>query len=234
MVWKGSFLLPLAVPLLLGIFLGNLFEFFPLTLLFLFFVFIFSTLLYLLIPLVLPYLPWFQREAYGNKVSSKLPLPLVVFCVTLVLGGIYIHWEKSQTVFNLSLLPPEREKVQLTGWVNSPVRHMRDRSVFLLQGERIQGEQRDIKIRGKIKLSVYDLDTQIHYGDRIEIRTRLKKPRGLVNPGGFNFQRYQIQHGIIASGSIRSARDIKKIGLSGNPLIRKMAHFREYLRMRLH
>jgi len=179
--WKGSFLLPLAVPLLLGIFLGNLFEFFPLTLLFLFFVFFVSTLLYLLKPLGLRYLPWFQREACRKKLPGKLPSFIVIFCVTLVLGGIYIHWEKNFSAFELSLLPPEREKIQLTGWVSSPVRHMRDRSVFLLQGERIQGEKGEVKIQGKVKLSVYDLDTKIHYGDRIQIRTRLKKPRGLIN-----------------------------------------------------
>ena len=60
--------------------------------------------------------------------------------------------------------------------------------------------------RRRLHLSWYDDRPAIRPGQRWQLRVRLKPPRGLANPGGFDFEQWLYQRGIGASGYVRVSR----------------------------
>lgn len=52
-------------------------------------------------------------------------------------------------------------------------------------------------------------------GQRWQLTVRLKRPRGLVNPGGFDSERKALETGISASGHVRSGGDNRQLSPSG-------------------
>lgn len=57
-------------------------------------------------------------------------------------------------------------------------------------------------------MSIYTVDTLIP-GDLWQLKVRLKSPRGLVNPAGFDYQRWLLARGVNASGYVRMDADNK-------------------------
>ncbi|MGQ0800965.1 MAG: DNA internalization-related competence protein ComEC/Rec2 [Pseudomarimonas sp.] len=42
-------------------------------------------------------------------------------------------------------------------------------------------------------------------GERWQVTARMKRPRGTLNPGGFDYERFALEHGIVATGYLRDA-----------------------------
>ena len=66
------------------------------------------------------------------------------------------------------------------------------------------------KVHGKILLTTLKTENTLvySYGSEIEIRGQLSIPKGVRNPGGFDYQRYLSQSGISATIFSKSS-DIK-------------------------
>ncbi|GMW05509.1 MAG: DNA internalization-related competence protein ComEC/Rec2 [Gammaproteobacteria bacterium] len=58
----------------------------------------------------------------------------------------------------------------------------------------------------RVYLSWFDRAPPIRPGERWQLRVRLRPPRGLRNPGGFDFERWLYVRGIGASGYVRESR----------------------------
>jgi competence protein ComEC len=70
-----------------------------------------------------------------------------------------------------------------------------------------------IPLRGRARLSWYD-DVPAGFAacDRWQLRLRLKRPRGLINRGGFDSERSALERGVVAVGYVRKADTNRKIG----------------------
>ncbi|MBX2857724.1 MAG: ComEC family competence protein, partial [Cellvibrionaceae bacterium] len=63
-------------------------------------------------------------------------------------------------------------------------------------------------VRGKVRLSWYQAqldDSSLAVGQLWTLQLRLRRPRGLVNPGGFDYQAWLLARSYIATGYIRAA-----------------------------
>jgi len=58
------------------------------------------------------------------------------------------------------------------------------------------------------------------YGDLVRASLRLRMPRNLNNPGGFDYERYLRLNGIDALANLRSFGDIALVGRGGSPFMR--------------
>ncbi len=54
-----------------------------------------------------------------------------------------------------------------------------------------------------VQLSWYQLQTVVEPGQQVQLRVKLKRPWGVANPGGFDYQSWLIQQGIGAVGYVR-------------------------------
>ena len=109
----------------------------------------------------------------------------------------------------LGYLPPELEGQDLLveGYIASiPVKRRHNtRFVFAVPEKSRSWPAHDDRWGGRIRLSWYHPDVELLPGQRWQLTVRLKRPRGFMNPGGFDYERWLFQQRIGATGYVRSA-----------------------------
>ena len=70
----------------------------------------------------------------------------------------------------------------------------------------------DIGLRGVVRLHWYDDAPPIEPCSRWQLQVRLKRPRGMIDPGAFDFERYALSEGINATGYVRASAGNRAIG----------------------
>ena len=90
----------------------------------------------------------------------------------------------------------------VAGWVDGFPNHSPAQASFSFRVE--SAEMPDI-VPGRLRLTWYDPppDT-VRPGAAFDLVVRLKRPRGLVNPGGFDYARWLFQQGYGATGYVRN------------------------------
>lgn len=70
-----------------------------------------------------------------------------------------------------------------------------------------------VSLHGRVRLSLYDeVPAGVDACSRWQLRARLKRPRGLLNPGGFDSERSALEKGIVAVGYVREAESNRRLG----------------------
>ena len=106
-------------------------------------------------------------------------------------------------------LPSTLEGIDLrvTGWiVDIPTPFYRG-TRFYLDVESLSHGNKTIPFKGQLRLSWYEdngISSSLRSGDHWAFTVRLKRPRGLVNPGGFDYERWLYVNRIYASGYVRA------------------------------
>lgn len=111
----------------------------------------------------------------------------------------------------------EGADVIVTGSVRG-LPHVLDESTrFDFNVESARSEDRELALVGLLRLHWYaDADNavpEVKPCSRWTLHLRLKRPRGLVNPGGFDFERYALEEDIVATGYVRSDRLNESTGM---------------------
>ena len=60
-----------------------------------------------------------------------------------------------------------------------------------------------LPLRGTLRVSWHDDAPTVQPCERWQLHLRLKRPRGIVDPGAFDFERYALEQGIVATGYVR-------------------------------
>ncbi|HEX6832015.1 MAG TPA: ComEC/Rec2 family competence protein, partial [Rudaea sp.] len=82
---------------------------------------------------------------------------------------------------------------------------------------RIEAADRDgapAPLTGLVRASWYRAAAAPAPCERWHLRLRVKRPRGLVDPGAFDFERYALSEGINATGYVRDDTDNRALGAS--------------------
>ncbi|MGH8172471.1 MAG: ComEC/Rec2 family competence protein, partial [Rhodanobacteraceae bacterium] len=87
------------------------------------------------------------------------------------------------------------------------------RAVVRIESAKLGGEA--IPLKGRVRIAWYGAPPDaLEACSRWQLRLRLKRPRGLINPGGFDFERYALERGINAVGYVRDDAANHQIGPS--------------------
>lgn len=84
---------------------------------------------------------------------------------------------------------------------------------FFIEQLSLDGEV--YKSPGLVRLSWYRRWPDLQVGDRWQLLLRLKRPHGLMNPGGFDYEGWLFQRGIRATGYVRSSSLNRRLGETG-------------------
>ncbi|HRD65178.1 MAG TPA: DNA internalization-related competence protein ComEC/Rec2 [Candidatus Competibacter sp.] len=152
-------------------------------------------------------------------------LPVALLIAVLVPRSRLLAWGAAGFLWALwwasppALLPAELEgaDLQIDGWIASiPDREYRSVR-FEFSVDRAMRDERPVaSLAGqRLRLSWWDdaesddaptpeSRPELRVGDRWRFAARLKRPHGLSNPGGFDYERWLYAKGIVATGSVRT------------------------------
>jgi len=92
--------------------------------------------------------------------------------------------------------------VAVSGWIDDFPTRAPDRTVFSLTVV----EPEAPAVPRRLRLSWYDAPEGLEPGAHLEIVARLRSPRGLMNPDGFDYEQWLFIEGFGATGYVRSGR----------------------------
>jgi competence protein ComEC len=155
---------------------------------------------------------------FGNLGVHTLPslpplgaLAVLILIVPLLLRFAAARWLAwavvgfAWTVTSVQLRLDDRWRgpqadVSVAGWIDDFPTRAPDRTVFSLRVVESQGPA----VPQRLRLSWYDAPEGLHPGAHLEIVARLRAPRGLMNPDGFDYEQWLFTEGFGATGYVRS------------------------------
>ena len=110
----------------------------------------------------------------------------------------------------------EGADIVVVGRVHGLPRAQDDATRFEFDADSATQEGKPIAFAGRLRLAWYDTETNavpdIAPCSDWRLQVRLKRPRGGVNPGGFDFERYALEAGIVATGYVRESPENHEAG----------------------
>jgi len=97
----------------------------------------------------------------------------------------------------------EGQDFTISGTVHGLPRANEDATRFDFVVDGARQSDGPIALKGIVRLGWYDTAPAIEPCSAWQLHVRLKRPRGLVDPGAFDFERYALSEGITATGYVR-------------------------------
>lgn len=128
--------------------------------------------------------------------SSHLSFFLVSFLYVNLWGVVQLDQRLPESL--------KRTDWKLQGVITDIPRHRQGVVRFLVDVDEVQGTSANETLKVKrLSLAWYNPDLTLLLGDRVELTARIKPPHGLVNPAGFDYERWLLSRGIDATGYVR-------------------------------
>ena len=129
----------------------------------------------------------------------RLRLPALV-----LLGAAWAVWRGTLA---LDLRLPrdlELRDFDVTGTLSGLPQVRSDATRFVLDVDRAMLDGQPVPLHGHVRLSWYDDAPALPACSRWQLHVRLRRPRGLLNPGGFDSERSALEKRIAATGYVRT------------------------------
>lgn len=131
----------------------------------------------------------------------------------LIWAGGYAAWRLRDTLPAAT----ERQQALVEGRVLTIPERM-DRGVRFDFGIGEVLEPAGLKLPHRVRLSWYDSTAAPKAGERWRLRVSLRRPRGMMNPGGFDYEQWLFAQGIRAVGYVRGTVDNRPIEDGGTSI----------------
>jgi competence protein ComEC len=158
---------------------------------------------------------------------ATLPMALLLWLwkplrvLMLVLVGFAWCWWCAQQQLSLRLAAAlEGRNLGLSGWVASIPQIHPEYASFEFAVEQLDGRVPGRGIPKLVRLSWPDIATVPGAGQHWHLEVRLKRPRGYMNPGSFDYEGWLFRHGIGATGYVIPGQAAVRAGGERFPLLR--------------
>lgn len=120
-----------------------------------------------------------------------------------LLAAAWTMW-RADLALSQRLAPAlEGADIVVSGRVHGLPRQQQDATRFEFDATSATHDGVAVPLHGRLRIAWYDDAPPIAPCAQWQLRLRLKRPRGTVNPGGFDFERYALEAGIVATGYVR-------------------------------
>jgi competence protein ComEC len=196
--------------------------------------FLFGVLLLQLQP-DLPSPQWLAAAALLPLLFAPLHKRLALLLVALLAGYLWAVFVAQQRLADV--LPAELEGVEVVvqGEVVSLPERSARHSRFLFFPEQLSLDGKVYPAPALLRLSWYEEAPQLLPGQRWQLTVKLKQPRGMMNPGGFDYEQWLFQTGIRATGYVRAAAENRLLesGVTASPVQRLRYQLQQRLEVAL-
>ena len=173
-----------------GLFFGSYLPFIPLTVVF-------------ILVVVAGVLTWYERKSPSFRRRG------LILYVGLVLGlGYWFLGDWNTDAAELTAYVGSGD-VMLSGTVVTPVVHGRHRRTMVVAVQWVQKADTRRLVQGRLRLTWREPETDVFQGDTITVRTRLRRPFGTRNPGGFDYGAYLRDRGIHVVATVKGPKGVQ-------------------------
>jgi competence protein ComEC len=162
----------------------------------------------------LPRLPPYGLDAVIAVVAAAaLSRPRLRLLACVLLGFAWCAWRAGMALD--ARLPRDLEGREFTviGVIDQLPLVREDATSFVLKLEQADLDGSAFALHGRVRLSWYDdAPEDLAACGRWQLHVRLRRPRGLVNRGGFDSERQALERGIVAVGSVRDDAANHRVG----------------------
>ncbi|GLQ45488.1 DNA internalization-related competence protein ComEC/Rec2 [Dyella lipolytica] len=157
----------------------------------------------------LPVLPphWMMAALVASALVLAWRLPRARWLFVALLGFAWAAWRGSVAIDARLPSAWEGQDVSVVGRIGGLAQTKADATSFLFQIEQTKRDDQVLPWRGLARVSWYGKPpSELEPCSRWQLSLRLRRPRGLVNPGGADGERSALAHGIAAVGYVRDDR----------------------------
>ena len=130
--------------------------------------------------------------------------PLVAFAIGISWSALYAHWYLTDQ-FDLQL---EGQDLLVQGVILSLPQLERQRARFEFKPYQASLDGQPVELRAGLRLNWYgSYPADLAPGQHWQLLVRLKRPWGMMNPGGFDYEAWLFQQGLGATGYVRTSAD---------------------------
>jgi len=161
---------------------------------------------------ILPALPSLWCDV-GLAIAGLVLLPWRIRWLGFLLLGA--AWTMLRADIALSHRLPaalEGEDLIVSGSIHGLPRSQDDGTRFEFDVREATHAAVPIALGGRLRLSWYEAAPELHPCDQWRLHLKLKRPRGMIDPGGFDFERYALEQNIVATGYVRDKEDNGQTG----------------------
>ncbi len=173
------------VPIILGIIIGKYIQ-------------VGLVCLYIIILLLF----FFLTIAY--RFNKYIIFFMLVQLALVALGWVRMEQSHQFPQTHVGYIAFPEEPVAIEGTVCGPVVYAEEKTTFSIKSDSIWIDYTVSACSGNIKVTIYNMDKPLKYGDHIVCKGNLRAPPGLRNPGGFDYRSYLAANGIHAIMSMES------------------------------
>ncbi len=163
-----------------------------------------------------------QHTSLPNSLWALFLVPLLFAAkykktrLLVIIGCGYLWALLSVSVFWGDSLSPELEgqDIEIVGVVDSLVVSEDRRVRFDVSVRSAKLQNKVVTLPRRIKLSWYQNAPELKLGDVWQLVVRLKKPRGFMTPGAFDYQQWLFTQKIGAQGYVRSHANNRKLAMN--------------------
>ena len=168
------------------------------------------------------------RHVFLYYKIPKFCLNLHCGTLTFIVGFVWASFIAHQYLGTSLPSSLENQDITVVGTVDSLPLQMLEGQRFFFAVERVLDERLSPAVRahfpGKISLSWYfngvvshgDAPPTVQPGERWQLKVRLKRPHGTVNPDGFDYEVWLLEQGIRATGTVRNDKDVSNSAAISN------------------
>lgn len=188
--------------------------------------FLFGTLLMQVLPQLIPIKHMFLILVVSFimtlifRKKSRTFYYFLICLVTFVFGSLLATITATNLLDNRLSKELERKEILVQGYVKDLPVNLDGSSRFILQIDKAflpsseNTFDKPTELKGKIRLGWYRNAPDIKAGENWQLKVRLKKPSGFLNPGGFDYEKWLFTQRIIATGYVRKQTYNENIKLS--------------------
>src|SRR5690242_7377107 len=173
------------------------------------------------------------RELPASSLLAALSIPVIVAAVWrrqywllfLPMGAVWC-WTAAQAHLAARLDPGlESRAIELSGWVSTLPEPRGELTEFQFQVESLDGRVPGPGVPATVRLSFQGDRGIPAAGEHWRFTVKLRRPRGFMDPGSFDYEGWLFFHGIGATGYV--ARDAERLEGTRFPLLRLRSALRE-------
>ncbi len=175
-------------------------------------------------------------------VSIFLLLELVFFRASLLSFSLFLVGASGFLIHQMIAIPlsahdlrhyVDQGSIRMIAQVSGPLRHdprhvrLQMKAGALLVGEEVH------PLQGDFHLNIWKKEIPFEYGDHLEMKIKLRRPKQFQNKGVFQYADYRERTGWSGVANLSNLDRIEKVGEGGNPVLKHIFRWRDEIRRRI-